>query len=121
MSGGRDGRSPTGSEPQPIDTDLIREELDELARALPRRIDASSEDPDVGLARLVLTLIEFLRRVLEHQAVRRLESGTLTEEEEERLGLAFMRLQERMTEMREKLGVEEDELQLDLGPLGRLL
>lgn len=114
--------SPRGaSEVETIDTDLMREELDALVRALPRRIDAAPEDLDVGLARLVLTLIEFLRRVLEHQAVRRLESGTLSEEEEERLGLAFMRLHERMTEMREKLGVEEKDLQLDLGPLGRLL
>lgn len=104
-----------------IDPDMIREELDELVRALPRRLDASPDDLDTGLARLVLTLIEFLRRVLEHQAVRRLEAGTLTEEEEEKLGLALMRLQERMVEMREKLGLEEEDLQLDLGPLGRLL
>lgn len=104
-----------------LDAAMVREELEELVRALPRRVDADAENLDVGLARLVLTLIEFLRRVLEHQAVRRLESGSLTEEEEERLGLAFMRLRDRMEEMRNTLGVEEEELQLDLGPLGRLL
>lgn len=104
-----------------IDPDLIREELDELVRALPKRLDASPDDLDVGLARLVLTLIEFLRRVLEHQAVRRLEAGTLTEDEEERLGLALMRLEERMVEMRQKLGLDEEDLQVDLGPLGKLL
>lgn len=104
-----------------VDTDLLREDIDELVRSLPRRIDADPENLDVGLARLVLTLIEFLRRVLEHQAVRRLDAGTLSEEEEERLGLAFLRLRDRMIELRETLGLEEEDLNLDLGPLGRLL
>lgn len=99
----------------------IREELEELVRSLPSRIDADPDRLDVGLARLVVTLVEFLIRVLEHQAVRRLDSGTLSEEEEERLGIAFMRLQDRMTEIREALGVEEEDLNVDLGPLGRLL
>lgn len=104
-----------------IDTALLREELEDLARALPSRLDADPEKLDVGLARLVMTLIELLRRVLEHQAVRRLDAGTLTVDEEERLGLAFLRLQERMTEIRTALGLEEEDLNLDLGPLGRLL
>lgn len=99
----------------------IREELEELVRSLPSRIDADPDKLDAGLARLVVTLVEFLRRVLEHQAVRRLDSGTLSEEEEERLGIAFMRLQDRMTEIRDALGVEEEDLNVDLGPLGRLL
>lgn len=100
---------------------LLREELDELVRSLPSRIEADPEKIDSALAGLVLTLVEFLRRVLEHQAVQRLEQGTLTEEEEERLGLAFMRLQERMHELREFFGLREDELNVELGPLGRLL
>lgn len=104
-----------------LDAELLREELDELAAALPRRIDADPEKLEQGLAGLVLTLVEFLRRVLEHQAVRRMEAGTLSEEEEERLGLAFMRLQDRMVEIRTALGLTEDDLNLDLGPLGRLL
>jgi hypothetical protein len=103
------------------ESDLLREEIDELMMALPDRIDADPDGLDAGLARLVLTLVEFLRQVLEHQAVRRLDSGTLTDEEEERLGLAFLRLRDRMTEMREALGVAEEDLNLDLGPLGRLL
>lgn len=102
-------------------TDLLREEIDELMMALPDRIEADPERLDAGLARLVLTLVEFLRQVLEHQAVRRLDSGTLSDEEEERLGLAFLRLRDRMIEMREALGVAEEDLNLDLGPLGRLL
>lgn len=100
---------------------LLREELDELVRSLPKRIEADPEKVDSALAGLVLTLVEFLRRVLEHQAVQRLERGTLTEEEEERLGLAFMRLQERMRELRDLFGLREDEINIDLGPLGRLL
>lgn len=100
---------------------LLREELDELVRSLPSRIEADPEKIDSALAGLVLTIVEFLRRVLEHQAVRRLEQGTLTEEEEERLGLAFMRLQERMRELREFFGLQEEDVNIDLGPLGRLL
>lgn len=102
-------------------SDLLREELDELAMALPDRIDADPEGLDAGLARLVMTLVEFLRQVLEHQAVRRLESGSLSEEEEERLGLAFLRLRERMVEIQEALGLTDEDLNLDLGPLGKLL
>ena len=104
-----------------LDTAILRDELEELAAALPRRMDADPGELDVGLARLVMTLIELLRRVLEHQAVRRLDSGTLSEEEEERLGLAFLRLGERMTEIREALGLSEEDLNLDLGPLGKLM
>ena len=103
------------------ETDLLREELEELARALPTRLEADPDKLDVGLARLVMTLIELLRRVLEHQAIRRLDSGSLTEEQEERLGLAFLHLRDRMTEMRGTLGLTEDDLNLDLGPLGQLL
>jgi hypothetical protein len=68
-----------------------------------------------------MTLIELLRRVLEHQAIRRLDAGTLSEEEEERLGMAFLRLRDRMLELRTTLGLTEEDLNLDLGPLGRLL
>ncbi|HET9947464.1 MAG TPA: gas vesicle protein K [Longimicrobiales bacterium] len=102
-------------------TAILREELAELARSLPSRVEADPEKLDVGLAKLVMTLVELLRRVLEHQAIRRLESGTLSEEEEERLGLAFLRLGERMAEIRAALGLTEDDLNLDLGPLGPLL
>lgn len=104
-----------------VEAALLREELEELARTLPSRIEADPEKLDVGLARLVMTLIELLRRVLEHQAIRRLDAGTLSEEEEERLGMAFLRLRDRMLELRTTLGLTEEDLNLDLGPLGRLL
>ena len=104
-----------------LEAAVLRRELEELAADLPARIEADPEKLDVGLARLVVTLIELLRRVLEHQAVRRLDAGTLSPEEEERLGRAFMRLAERMVEIREALGLEEEDVNLDLGPLGRLI
>ena len=94
--------------------------LDALARALPERINADPEHVEQGLARLVLTLVELLRRVLEHQAVRRMDGGTLSEEEIEKLGLALLKLNERMEELKGTFGLTDDDLSIDLGPLGRL-
>lgn len=96
-------------------------ELRELAPALPARLDASPDDIEAGVGQLVLTLVEFIRQVLEHQAVRRMEGGSLGDEEMERLGLALMRLEERLDDIREAFGIEKDDLTIDLGPLGRLL
>lgn len=96
-------------------------DLREVAPALPARLDASPEDIEAGVGKLVLTLVEFIRQVLEHQAVRRMEGGSLDEDEMERLGLALMRLEERLDEIRETFGIERDDLNIDLGPLGRLL
>ena len=91
-----------------------------VARALPDRINADPERVEQGLARLVLTVIELLREVLEHQAVRRMEGGTLTEEEIERLGLALLKLSRRMDELKAIFGLTDEDLNIDLGPLGRL-
>jgi hypothetical protein len=101
--------------------ELFAAELREIAPALPERIDASPDDIEAGVARLVLTLVEFLKQVLEHQAVRRMEGGRLTDEEVERLGLALMRLNERLDEIKRVFGIEDADLNIDLGPLGRLL
>jgi hypothetical protein len=95
--------------------------LREVAPSFPARLDASPEDIDAGIAKLVLTLIEFIRQVLEHQAVRRMEGGSLSDEEVERLGLALMRLQERIAEVKGVFGLGDEDLNIDLGPLGRLL
>jgi hypothetical protein len=92
-----------------------------LARALPERIDADPERVEQGLARLVLTVVELLRKVLEHQAVRRMDGGTLSEAEIERLGLALLKLDERMGEIKNAFGLTDADLNIDLGPLGRLL
>ena len=96
-------------------------DLREVAPALPSRLDASPEDIEAGVGKLVLTLVEFIRQLLEHQAVRRMEGGSLDEDEMERLGLALMRLEQRLEEIRDVFGIEKDDLNIDLGPLGRLL
>ncbi len=94
--------------------------LNAVAQGLPERINADATGPETGLARLVLTLIEVLRKVLEHQAVRRMEGGRLSGDEVERLGLALAKLNDRMGELKRVFGLSEEDLQIDLGPLGRL-
>jgi hypothetical protein len=98
----------------------VEAKLVEIARALPDRINADPERVEQGLARLVLTLIEVVRKVLEHQAVRRMDGGGLSDEEIERLGLALLKLDERMGQLKEVFGLSDEDLQIDLGPLGRL-
>ncbi len=97
------------------------EELRTLEPALPPRIDANPEEVERGLAKLVLTLIELLRRLLEKQAIRRIDSGNLTDEEIERLGLTFLRLHQRMRELQGAFSLTEEDLNLNLGPLGDLM
>ena len=94
--------------------------LASVADALPARLDADPAKIENGLARLVLTLIEVLRKVLEHQAVRRMEGGNLSAEEIERLGVALLRLNDRMQDMKGIFGLTDEDLQIDLGPLGTL-
>jgi len=101
-------------------TEPARNSLNAVAQGLPERINADAAGPETGLARLVLTLIEVLRKVLEHQAVRRMEGGRLTDEEVERLGLALATLNDRMSELKRVFRLSEEDLQIDLGPLGRL-
>jgi hypothetical protein len=107
--------------PPPEHDELFPEAaLDALARALPERINADPDKVEQGLARLVLTLIELLRRVLEHQAVRRMDGGSLSDEEVERLGLALLKLSQRMDELKATFGLGDEDLDIDLGPLGRI-
>jgi hypothetical protein len=94
--------------------------LESVAEALPPRLNTDPENVENGLAKLVLTLIEVLRKVLEHQAVRRMEGGHLSDAEIEKLGVALLRLNDRMQEMKGIFGLTDDDLQIDLGPLGRL-
>ncbi len=74
-----------------------------------------------GLGQLVLTLVKLLHELLEKQAVRRMEGGSLSDDEIERLGLALMRQSEEIERLRVEFGLEEKDLNLDLGPLGKLL
>lgn len=104
--------------------DEAREEVPADERSpgtLPGRIEAREEDVDSGVAELVLTLVELVRRVLEKEAVRRMEAGTLTDEEVERVGTTLMRLEERMDDLKEIFDLTDQDLDLDLGPLSRLL
>jgi hypothetical protein len=103
------------------DLDLFGGELERLESALGRRINADRESLEKGLAQLVLTLVELLRELMERQALRRVEGGSLSDDEVERLGETFMLLRERMDELKEAFGLEDEDLNLDLGPLGKLL
>jgi hypothetical protein len=95
--------------------------LERLEAALPPRLNADPEGLEKGLAQLVLTLVELLRELMERQALRRIEAGTLSDEEVERLGRTFMALSERMDELKEVFGLTDQDLNLNLGPLGNLL
>jgi hypothetical protein len=103
------------------DLDRLVGQLDLVRDAFPRRIDADPERVERGLAQLVLTLVELLRQLMERQALRRMENGTLSDDEIERLGETFMKLAERMDELKAEFGLEDRDLNLDLGPLGDLL
>lgn len=99
-----------------------RNPLDRQDRPDPRnRLDLEPDTVERDLVKLVLTVVELLRQLMERQAVRRFDTGELSEEQEERIGLTLMLLEERMTELRERYGLRPEDLNLDLGPLGTLL
>src|SRR6202165_3095461 len=95
--------------------------LEAVAEGLPPRLNTDPDKVENGLAKLVLTLIEGLRKVLEHQAVRRMEGGHLSDEEGERLGVELVSLNDLMQDVKGTFGLTDEDLQIDLGPLGRLL
>lgn len=105
---------------------LAEREIERLRARLERserasRWNADADDAQRALAKLVLTLVEFLRRLMERQAIRRMEEQTLDDDEVERIGLALMRLEETVHELCERFDIPPEELTLDLGPLGKLL
>ncbi|MCF6410790.1 gas vesicle protein K [Pseudalkalibacillus salsuginis] len=85
------------------------------------RIDIDPENAEQGLAQLVMTVIELLRQIVERHAIRRVEGGNLTDEQIEDLGVALMNLEEKMEELKNIFGLEAEDLNIDLGPLGNLL
>ena len=99
----------------------LRRELERVRGVLPERVNVDPEGVEQGLAKLVLTLVEFLRQLLERQAIRRMDGGTLTDDEIERVGLALMRLEAKVRELAEAFGLDPDDLNLGLGPIGKLL
>jgi hypothetical protein len=97
----------------------LRKELEK--RAQPPRWNADPEDVQASVARLVLALVEFLRKLLEKQAIRRMENDSLTAEETERVGQALMKLEQTVHDLARQFGLQPEDLNLDLGPLGRLI
>jgi hypothetical protein len=99
----------------------LDEELARFAAAKkPPRWNANPEDVQRSVARLVLALVELLRRLMERQAIRRMEANTMSPEEVERVGLALMKLEETVRDLCSKFGIDPEELNIDLGPLGKL-
>ena len=105
----------------PPDLDLFARGQPRLDDAFSRRINADPDNLERGLAQLVMTIVELLRQLMERQALRRIDGGSLSEEQVERLGRTFMELDKRMEELRESFGLDEEDLNLNLGPLGNLL
>jgi hypothetical protein len=115
--------SPTPPRPEietPYPAEFV-EELRHVSESLPERINIDARSVEQGLAKLVLSLIELLRRLLEKQAVRRMEGGGLSPDQVEEMGLALMRLEEKMEELKTQFGLTSEDLNLDLGPIGRLI
>lgn len=99
----------------------LRRELERVRGILPERVNVDPEGLEQGLAKLVLTLVEFLRQLLERQAIRRMDGGTLSDDEIERVGVALMRLQQKIDELAGAFGLDPDDLTIGLGPIGKLL
>lgn len=114
------GKSPGVRTLRARDVSSLRRHLSNRGRAVTPRFQADSDDVQRSVARLVLTLVDFIRKLMERQAVRRMEEGTLTPVEIERMGRALMQLEKAVKEMASRFGLKTDELNLDLGPLGRL-
>jgi hypothetical protein len=108
-------------------TDLFADDLSDALHRLggvpPRRIDVDADRDSVerGLVQLVLTVVELLRQLMERQALRRVDQGGLSDQQVERLGRTLLLLGERMDELKEHFGLSDEDLNLDLGPLGPLL
>ena len=98
----------------------LREALSFTEATIPERISADPEVVENGLAKLVLSIIELIRRLLEKQALRRMDGGNLTESEIERLGSALMKLEEKMAELKQTFGLTDEDLNLSLGPIKTL-
>src|SRR3954454_22729115 len=99
----------------------MNRELKAVGEGAIDRIDCTPENVEQGLARLVLSLIELIRQLLERQAIRRMEGASLSEEQIEEMGEALMKLESKIHELAANFGLTPADLNLDLGPLGRLL
>lgn len=105
----------------PAMSDFAKTMTPRANRASSRRMNLDAEKKKNGLAQLVLTVVKLLHELLEKQAIRRIDGGGLTDEETERLGFTLMRQSEEIAKIAREFGLESDDLNLDLGPLGKLL
>lgn len=96
-------------------------DIEEVKDANPERINIDPKNVEKGLAKLVLTLVELIRKLIEKQAMRRVEANSLSDEEIERIGETLMKLENKMQELKEIFGLKDEELNLNLGPLGDLM
>ena len=96
-------------------------EAEKIQEALHERIDANPQNVEKGLAKLVLTLVELIRKLLEKQAMRRVEGGSLADDEIERIGETLMKLENKMKELKEIFELKDEDLNINLGPLGDLM
>ncbi len=113
--------APTVTSLELDEIESLRAELDRVSASAPPRWNADPEDVRRSVGKLVLTLVEFIRQLLERQAIRRMEAGTLTPEEIEAVGLALMRLEETVRYVGGQFGLAPEDLNLDLGPIGKLI
>ncbi len=102
-------------------TDLFADEAEKKKMFIAKKMNANPNNVEQGLAKLVLTLVELIRKLLEKQATRRIENNSLTEYEIEEMGLTFIKLDEKMEELKEVFNLKDEDLNLDLGPLGNLM
>jgi acyl-CoA reductase-like NAD-dependent aldehyde dehydrogenase len=114
------GRKPAAEPAAAKEIDAIRKRI-QRAAARPPRWNANPEDVRRAVLKLVLTLVELIRQILERQAIRRMDAGTLTDDETENVGLALLRLQETIVDLAKQFDIDPSELNLDLGPIGRLM
>ncbi len=102
------------------DVGIMEEEAQERKKKA-AHLDLDKEKVEQGLAKLVLTLVQLIRRLMEKQAITRIENGSLTDQQIEDLGNTFMRLDEKMEELKETFDLKDEDLNLNLGPLGDLM
>ena len=115
-------RSPALTVTELAKLDDLRRELERTSgSSSPSRWNADPDDVERSVAQLVLTLVEFIRKLLERQAIRRMEAGTLTDQQTEDIGRALMKLEETVVDIAARFGVLPDDLNLDLGPIGKLM
>ena len=111
---------PDDSDPAPV-AEALTADIARVSQGFPQHVDIDPDAVQRDLARLVLTVVELLRRVVEHQAIRRIDDPALTDQQVERVGIALERLDEKMREITSLFGLAESDLNIDLGDLGTLL